>query len=62
MCSFYTGTKIQGYQKRELSDELSPIQLWLITKTGDNAVYKIENASSRTMMDLTKGMQVLRAP
>lgn len=59
MCLFSSGTKIQGHQKRELRDELSPMQLWLITKTGDDAGYKIQNANSRTMMDLTDGMLVL---
>lgn len=52
------GTKVQGYQKRELSDEFVPAQLWVITQAGDNSVYKIENANSRTIMDLTGSMSV----
>ena len=52
------GTKVQGYEKRELSDEWVPAQLWVITKAEGDSVYKIENANSRTIMDLTASMSV----
>jgi len=47
------GTKVQGYQKRELSDPWVPAQLWVISKVGKDNVYTIENTNSRTFMDLT---------
>ncbi|KAI0826154.1 hypothetical protein BC629DRAFT_52896 [Irpex lacteus] len=51
-----TGTKILGREKRELSDEWISAQLWIIVKIDRNSVYTIQNANSRTYMDLVKGM------
>lgn len=51
-----TGTKILGREKRELSDEWVSAQLWIIVKIDRNSVYTIQNANSRTYMDLVKGM------
>ncbi|EPS99468.1 hypothetical protein FOMPIDRAFT_82644 [Fomitopsis schrenkii] len=54
--SSVNGTAIYGYQQRALSDDLVPAQLWVITQSGtDKSVFKIENANSRTVMDLNRG-------
>jgi hypothetical protein len=45
------GTPVQGYAKRELSDGWVPTQLWIINHVGTN-IYTIENANSRTFLDL----------
>ncbi|EPS97740.1 hypothetical protein FOMPIDRAFT_82402 [Fomitopsis schrenkii] len=45
------GTKVYGFQKRDLSDNLVPAQLWVVSQD-ENAVYTIENTNSRTYMDL----------
>ncbi|KAI0777107.1 ricin B-like lectin [Irpex lacteus] len=49
------GTKILGREKRELSDEWVSAQLWIIVKIDRDSVYTIQNANSRTYMDLVKG-------
>jgi len=48
-----TGTKVQGFQKRELSDVWVPAQLWVISQVGDDPIYTIQNANSRTYMTLS---------
>jgi hypothetical protein len=50
-CGLITGTPVQGYVKRQLSDNWVPAQLWIISQVGTN-LYTIENANSRTYMDL----------
>jgi len=47
-------TKIHGRStKRDLNEHYVPPQLWIISKVeGKSFVYKIQNASSRTYMDL----------
>ncbi|EPS97703.1 hypothetical protein FOMPIDRAFT_82435 [Fomitopsis schrenkii] len=47
------GTKVHGYQKRDLSDNWVPAQLWVVSQIGDSSLYTIENANSRTNLDLT---------
>jgi hypothetical protein len=47
----FTGAKVQGFDKHELSDYWAPAQLWVISKGSDNT-YTIQNASSRTYLDL----------
>jgi hypothetical protein len=42
---------VQGYAKRELSDDWVPAQLWVINEVGNN-LYTIENTNSRTYLDL----------
>ena len=46
-----TGTDVQGYAKRELSDVWVPAQLWIINK-GSDGYYTLENPNSRTYLDL----------
>ena len=46
------GTKIQGYQKRELNDPWAPAQLWVIAQVGTSDLYTIENTNSRTYLQL----------
>jgi hypothetical protein len=46
------GTKIQGYQKRELNDSWVPAQLWVISQVGSSELYTIENTNSRTFLQL----------
>ncbi|EPS97737.1 hypothetical protein FOMPIDRAFT_82405 [Fomitopsis schrenkii] len=45
-------TKVHGYQKRELSDNWVPAQLWVVSLVEGN-LYTIENTNSRTYLDLT---------
>lgn len=49
------GTKVQGYAKRELNDSWVSAQLWIISQVGNDAVYTIQSAGSRTFLDLDKG-------
>ncbi|EPS99469.1 hypothetical protein FOMPIDRAFT_82645 [Fomitopsis schrenkii] len=47
-------TSIYASQQRNFSDELVPAQLWVISQDGTgNSAFKIENANSRTIMDLS---------
>lgn len=46
-----TGTDVQGYVKRELSDVWVPAQLWVINK-GSDGYYTLQNPNSRTYLDL----------
>ncbi|KIP12207.1 carbohydrate-binding module family 13 protein [Phlebiopsis gigantea 11061_1 CR5-6] len=50
-------TKIQGYQKRELSDPWVSAQLWVIYPVqGSTDTYQIRNAGARlSFVDLTNG-------
>lgn len=51
---FTTGTKVQGYEKRELEDNWASAQLWIITQVDTNGKYNIRNALSKTWMYLSK--------
>lgn len=50
-----SGTKVQGYTKRELNDSWVSAQLWIISQVGNDAVYTLQSAGSRTFLDLDKG-------
>ena len=50
------GTRVHGYQKRALNDLFVPAQLWVVTH-GSGGAYTVENANSRTLMDLTGSMR-----
>ncbi|KAI0090545.1 ricin B-like lectin [Irpex rosettiformis] len=56
------GTKVQGYAKRQFSDELVPSQLWVISQLGADLVYTIQNTNSRTFADLTGGNVANQTP
>lgn len=56
----FPATSIYASQQRNFSDELVPAQLWVISQDGTgNSAFKIENANSRTIMDLSAGMSTL---
>ncbi|TBU21800.1 ricin B-like lectin [Dichomitus squalens] len=46
------GTIVQGYVKRELNDVSVSAQLWIIGHAGNTGEYTIQNANSRTYLDL----------
>jgi hypothetical protein len=46
-----TGTDVQGYAKRTLSDDWVPAQLWVVNH-GSDGTYTIQNTNSRTYLDL----------
>ncbi|TBU36298.1 ricin B lectin domain-containing protein [Dichomitus squalens] len=48
------GTKVQGFTKHELNDEWVSAQLWIITQVPGTDEYTIQNANSRTYLDLTE--------
>ena len=50
--SFRAGTRVQGFQKHELNNVWVSAQLWIITANEDGS-YTIQNANSRTYLDLT---------
>ena len=61
MLRIHTDTRLQGWEKRELSDPLSPIQLWIISEVADG-MYTIQNTSSRTFADIPSSMSMNHLP
>ena len=51
------GTKVQGWQQRELNDVWVSAQLWIVTSINSSGEYSIQNANSRTYLTLTDGMR-----
>ena len=49
------GTKVQGWQQRELNDVWVSAQLWIVTSINNSGEYSIQNANSRTYLTLTDG-------
>ncbi|EJF58760.1 ricin B-like protein, partial [Dichomitus squalens LYAD-421 SS1] len=47
------GTKVQGFTKHELNDVWVSAQLWIIAQVPGTDEYTIQNANSRTYLDLT---------
>ncbi|EPT03296.1 hypothetical protein FOMPIDRAFT_1046850 [Fomitopsis schrenkii] len=47
------GTKVRGYEKHKLGDSWVSAQLWIVCQLGDDPVYSIQNARSRTYLNLT---------
>lgn len=59
----YLGARVQGFAKRELDDIWVPAQLWVIAPVRDDpGKYTIQNANSRTYMDLTKSGLLCTCP
>ena len=56
--TFRAGTKVQGFEKRELSDPWVPAQLWVINEV-EQGVYTIQNTNSRTFADLSGSMLMI---
>ena len=56
--TFRAGTKVQGFEKRELSDPWVPAQLWVINEV-EQGVYTIQNTNSRTFADLSGSMSMI---
>ena len=53
------GTKVQGWQQRELNDVWVSAQLWIVTSINSSGEYSIQNANSRTYLTLTDGMWLI---
>ena len=49
------GTKVQGFAKHELNDVWASAQLWIIARVPNTDTYTIQNANSRTYLDLQNG-------
>ena len=52
------GTKVQGWQQRELNDVWVSAQLWIVTSINNSGEYSIQNANSRTYLTLTDGTRL----
>ena len=50
---FSLGTKVQGFAKHELNDVWASAQLWIIARVPNTDTYTIQNANSRTYLDLS---------
>ncbi|KAI0092323.1 ricin B-like lectin [Irpex rosettiformis] len=49
------GTRIQGFAERELTDVWVPAQLWVVALVSGTNIYTIQNACSRTYVDISGG-------
>ncbi|TBU56072.1 ricin B-like lectin [Dichomitus squalens] len=55
-------TKVKGHKKREINDPWVSAQLWLIARVPGTVKYTIQNANSRTFLDLKGGVAESETP
>ncbi|TBU40751.1 ricin B lectin domain-containing protein [Dichomitus squalens] len=57
-----SGTVVQGYAKRDLTDPSAIAQLWVIAQIKGTTLYTIQNAQGGTFLDLKGGASANETP